>query len=189
MNDLRMLEDMLNSSTREGRDGIVAFARSLQGITLDERTLPIYLKFIRTNVSEAIDELYADREPASFFSRLAPDRRLVTSVLALLSEHTPKTADRRVVLSCLGVLLTAYRSAGEGMALYPMSVQDLFHTAKYFVVEDSEIDMLLEEFLDSLSALPGIQYGPLQLTAVKIRDVHFDASKKLTDIIPGTILV
>jgi hypothetical protein len=75
------------------------------------------------------------------------------------------------------------------MALYPMSVQDLFHTAKYFVVEDSEIDMLLEEFLDSLSALPGIQYGPLQLTAVKIRDVHFDASKKLTDIIPGTILV
>jgi hypothetical protein len=69
-----------------------------------------------------------------------------------------------------------------------MTVHDLFHSAKYFVAEDTEVTELLEELLDALRTLPATRYRELQLTAVKISDAHFDRSKKLSDVIPGNVL-
>lgn len=184
-----MLEDMLNSRTKEGKEGIVAFARYLRGTTLDERTLPVYLKFLHTGVPEAMDELFQDRDPASFFSRFVPNRDLITEVIELLSENVPKQADRRVVLACLGVLANAYASAEDGMTIYPLTVQDLFHTAKHLTAGDNQVSEILEDLLDSLSALSAGRHGELHKTVLQLRDAHLDATKKIGDVIPHNMLV
>jgi len=189
MDEVRILEDMFNSKNKEGKEGIIAFARYIRGISLNERTLPIYLKILRTGVPEAMDELFRDRDPNSLFSRLVPNRNLNTAVIGILSEQDPKNADRRLVLACLGVLVNAYASAEDGMTIYPLSVQDLFHTAKYFTTEDQEITEILEDLLDSLSALSAGRHATLHKTVLQLRDFHLDASKSIGDIIPHSMLV
>lgn len=188
MDEIDILNNMLTSNTGEGRQGIISFARYIRGVRLDNSTLPVFIKFIRTGVTEALDELYRERDPISFFSNITPNKGLISSVLKILTENSPNKGDSRVVLSCLGILLSAYYNPQEGMSLCPMTVQELFHTAKYFVTDDTEVAELLEELLDALKTLPATHYRELQLTAVKISDAHFDKSKKLSNVIPGNIL-
>lgn len=183
----QFIESMLSSHTLEAEAAVIAFARHLSSYPLTTENENVFQRILAYNNSDAVDAILKRRDPDSFFSILKPSRGLVLFAFSTLSAQRADELYVPVVLSCMGILQNVYKNPQSGFSVYPLSVADLYHTAKYLKVENEEIELLIISFLENLNMLSG--RADISNLARNIIDAHYDHSKKIESIIPSTILL
>ncbi len=189
MNQSDLLNQMLESGTQAAIEGARGFAAYLSNLPVNAETLHMYLKVLSLNDKEVLDAVFKKRTPESLFSPVTPDRRLVASILDLLSSRRAGETDRRVVYACTGTLASVYTHPANGMKIHPLTAQELYHTAKYLLLQDETAERFITGIMEAVTALPSREYGGVSLVAAKIRDAALDTTKGLESVIPHGLLI
>jgi hypothetical protein len=182
----QMIESILSSHIPEAEAAIIAFAGHLATYKLNSGNAHIYQKILAYNNPAAVDALLKYNNPGSFFSVLESSRSLASFASSTLSDYRTDELYEPVVLVCLGILYNTYKNPEYGMTIYPLTVSDIYHSAKYLKSKNEEIESVILSFLDSLNGLSG--RSDISNLAGNITDTHFDNNKKLENIIPAFIL-
>ncbi len=186
LSGFQFIESMLSSHTPEAENAVIAFSKHFASYPLNQETASVYQKLIYYNNPETIDAIFKTKTPDSFFSVLEPSRNLILFAFSTLSGYHAGDLYEPAVLSCLGIIQNAYKNPGFGFSIYPLTVSDLYHTAKYLKVENNEIETHIIDFLENLGSLS--KHESITALARNIIDVHYDNSKKIENIIPHSIL-
>ncbi|MDA3939364.1 MAG: hypothetical protein PF693_08655 [Spirochaetia bacterium] len=182
----QLIESMLSSHTTEAEAAVLAFSRHFASYSLNSDTATVFQKIIKYNNPAAMDAIIKNRNPGSIFTTLTPSRSLILFAITTLTEYRFKELYEPGILACLGVLQNIYKNPGYGMNIYPLSVADLYHVAKYLKVENEEIELLIISFLENLNMLSG--NDNFSTISRNILDAHYDNSKKVENVIPSSIL-
>ena len=181
------IESMLSSHTPDAEAAVVAFSRHFASYPLSLENAHIFQKILEYNNPEAVDAILKRRSPDSFFSILEPGRSLVLFALSTLTMYRKSELYKPVVLICLGILQNVYRNPQYGVSIYPLSVADIYHAAKYLKIENENIETIIISFLENLNMLSGM--NDISNLARNIIDAHYDNNKKIENIIPSSILL
>ena len=183
----QFIESMLSSHTPEAENAVIAFSKHFASYPLNHETAFVYQKLIYYNNSEIIDVIFKTRNPDSFFSILEPSRSLMVFAFSTLTDYRAGELYKPAILSCLGIIQNAYKNPGFGVEIYPLSVSDLYHTAKYLKMDNDEVETHIIDFFENLCSLS--KYENITALARNIIDAHYDNSKKLESVIPLSILL
>ncbi len=189
MNQSDVLNQMLESGTQAAIEGARGFAVYLANLPVSTENLYMYLKVLSLNDTEVLNAVFKKRMPESLFSRITPDKRLVASLLNLLSSRRAGETDPRVVHACTGTLASVYTHPADGMKIHALTAQELYHTVKYLVLKDETAERFITEILEAVTTLPSGEYGGVSLVAGKIRDAALDTTKGLESVIPHGLLI
>lgn len=181
------IESMLSSHTPDAEAAVTAFAGHFSTYPLTLQNVHIFQKILAYNHPDAVDTLLKRRNPESFFSILEPSRGMAVFAFSTLTEYRAGELYEPVILVCLGILQNIYRNPQYGVSIYPLSVADIYHTAKYLKVNNEKMESILVNFLDNFNMLTG--HKDISNLAGKIVDAHYDNSKKIENIIPSSILL
>ena len=181
------IESMLSSHTAEAEAAVVAFARHFSTYPLTSENSHVFQRILEYNNSSAIDAILKNRSSESFFSILKPSRDLIIFAVSTLTKYRSNELYEPVVLVCLGVLQSTYKNPEYGISIYPLSVADVYHTAKYLKVENEDIESLLISLLENFHMTSKLK--DVSNLAGNIIDAHYDNNKKIEDIIPSSILL
>lgn len=185
--DFHFIESMLSSHTPDAEAAVAAFALYFSTYPLTVQNAHIFQKILKYNNPAAVDALLKRRNPESFFSILEPSEELVIFAFSTLTEYRVGKLYEPVIFACLGILQNAYRNPQYGVSIYPLSVADIYHTAKYLKVENEKMESILISFLNNFNMLSGQK--DISNLAGNIIDAHYDNSKKIENIIPSSILL
>lgn len=177
--NLPYIESILSSHTPEAESAVIAFSKHFASYPLNEETAPVYGKILFYNNPKAIDALLKTRNPYSLFSKVPPSQSLLLFAFSTLRDFRYNELYEPVVLACLGIIQTGYK-------IYPPTVSDLYHTAKYLKITNSEIEIHLIDFLEDLCSLS--KHKNITALARTIINAHYDSSKKIETIIPSSVL-
>jgi len=181
-----IIETMLSSHTPEAESAVIAFAKHFSSYSVNNETSLVFQKIMNYNNSKAIDALLKNRNPESFFSTLEPSRSLILFAFTTLTEYRSNELYEPAILVCLGILRNIYKNPEFGTKIYPLSIADIYHTAKYLKLENEEIEQIIINFLENLNNLS--KMSQISSISGKIIDAHYDNSKKIESIIPLSIL-
>ena len=187
ISDFLTIESMLSSHTPDAEAAVVAFAWHFSSYPLTLENSHIFQKILEYNNPSAIDAILKRRSSESLFSILEPSRDLVLFAVSTLTMYRSDELYEPVVLACMGILQNTYRNPEYGISIYPLSVADVYHTAKYLKVNNEDIESLLINLLENLNMLSGLE--DVSNLAGNIIDAHYDNNKKIEDIIPSSILL
>lgn len=188
MNQNYLLEEMLNSNLAQGDEEVISFANYLNGVGLSQKTLPIFFKLLEKNIPRSLEPLFRNRKASLFFSRIVPDQNSLNSALGILVSLNVRSADRRTLLSMMGLLIMGYKRGEDGLKIREISISELQHIGKYLIRDEVELIELIQDLLDSLSSVMSPQYRDLSTMASKIKMAYLDHSKGLSSCIPPTLL-
>ncbi len=181
------IESMLSSHTPDAEAAVSAFSVYFASNSLSYQNSHIFQKILKYNYPPAVDAVLKRRDPETFFSILKPSREQLVFAFSTLSEYRVGELYEPVILVCLGILQNAYKNPQYGESIYHLSVADIYHTAKYFKIENEKIESILINFLDSLNLLSG--HKDILNLARNIMNAHYDNSKKIENILPPSILL
>lgn len=182
----QFIESMLSSHSPEAEAAVIAFAKHFATYSISPENVHVFQKILEYNNSEAVDAILKHRDPRIFFSILEPNRNLVLFALSTLTMYRTGELYEPVVLACIGILQNIYKNPQYGISIYPLSVADIYHTAKYLKACSEDVETLIISFLENLNVLPGS--NNMSNIAGNIIDSHYDNSKKIENIIPSSIL-
>lgn len=186
-NDFELVQPLLNSRGREAEEAIIAFSKHLSLQPLNASNVNIYCKILNRNLPEAADILFSRRKPPSFFSVIPLSHDLVSFGTGTLSEYKSSELYSPIAESCLGILVNCYKNHSNSMTIYPLSITEIYHIAKYLEKNEDFLEALI---LDLLESIGNWQSGmDISKMSHKIINNWFDSSKTLNQIIPSTILM
>lgn len=182
-----MLNSILSSNTEESREAVIAYTRFLITERLSSSNASIYLKILQKNIKESADIIFKNRTPELLFSSIKITRELITSGIRILSDYKAKELYMPILLSLLSILKKGYHNPSVGLSVYKLSVSDLHHIGKYLISNEPRISDMIQDILEALACTG--EDKTLSICAKGILNSILDNSKKLSDVIPGVLLV
>ena len=176
------IDILLSDPHPEAKNVLVSYAQYFSTIRITEKTAPLILKLLSSDVQPAAERLFGDKNPLLFFSSVAFHREGLSKIMENITSHTPESIYVKTLLAYLGVLLKTYKHTETGMKLYPLSIQSVQHIAKYLTLHDETVQSTIIEILENLKTLPS-RYSVARFSA-EILDAFFDNSKNLENILP-----
>ena len=176
------IDILLSDPHPEAKNVLVSYAQYFSTIRITEKTAPLFLKLLSSDVQPAAERLFSNKNPLLFFSSVTFNREGISKLLETMTSNTPETIYIKTLLAYLGVLLKTYKHAETGMKLYPLSIPSVQHIAKYLTVPDETVQKTIIEILENLKALPS-RYSAAAFSA-QVLDAFFDNSKNLENFLP-----
>ncbi len=176
------IDILLSDPHPEAKNVLVSYAQYFSTIRITEKTTPLFLKLLSSDVQPAAEHLFGNKNPLLFFSSVIFNREGISKLLETMTSNTPETIYIKTLLAYLGVLLKTYNHAETGMKLYPLSIPSVQHIAKYLTVPDETVQKTIIEILENLKALPS-RYTIAAFSA-DVLDAFLDKSKHLEKFLP-----
>jgi len=186
MIDESYIEKILSDTSEGNKENVIGFVKYFKTYPLNENNFTVFQKIIDTNINEALEILFKDRNPETFFSTLKPNRKLIFNALNTLIKYSPKKISILGVSSSLGILQNVYKNARNGLKIYMLSASDIQHIAKYLLIDNDEIDKIIVEFLEAIWEI-GVK--DISVLSKNILNSYYDNKKNLTDFIPENLLI
>jgi hypothetical protein len=187
MADNDFIEKILNDTSIANRESFVSITKYISTYHLTGENAYLFLKIISGNIPEALDALFKNKNPESFFSTLGVNRKIILGALDILVKHKPKELEEKALLASLGILQTAYKNGREGFSIYKLSFSDIHHTAKHLVKNNKRCNDMIIDILESIWNYDN--KNEVGVLAINILNTFYDKKKKLSDFIPETLLL
>lgn len=177
---------MLRQWKREDRGGdIRAIVDYLNRLDRNEKSSELYIMLLSIEDQRVSESLFSETSPEQLFSTSPVTSPLIRKMLDLLSSFHPQRSEATSVRAALAYLERALHHPSSRDHGTHLSAAELYHLFKFFIREDREIDEILLSLSRSLSLSENRETAQL---ASRILDHHLDNSKKLSQIIPHTVL-
>lgn len=185
MENRDILENMLKSGTSAGREGVLSFSRYLVTCPLSLKTVPLYLKVIRTGHQGIADILFSMRDPESLFTTVTMSPDLLRGLFDLLSEINMHTVEGETAVSLLSGVYAGIEVFSLWKPPFRLTVFDIYNAGKYLVSNEIRAVELSLKIIESVSDLHESAFKDVSRTALDIMSAYYDDSKKLQQVIPA----
>ncbi|HUJ76482.1 MAG TPA: hypothetical protein VL359_16595, partial [bacterium] len=164
------------------------------GITPD--TYPLYINMLASNNRYAIDALLETHQPEHYLDCVVPNPYIVKATFAAFATFKSNEIYEPSLRVFLGFLYKVYRSAQEGYALYPVTIEEVNSLGK-FLDESQDQDWPLNRgILDVLACIADLETPHetdldkrnVAAQAGRIRSDFFDHKRSLKQSITEVIL-
>lgn len=180
------IESIIADSSSEAENVLISYARYLQSWRVTRKNISIFFNLLALNKNSVDNILFENKEPSTFFASISPDRMMVLHTMEILSGNSPYNFSIKTVLALLGLLLSTYSHALSGMEIYPLSIPDLQHIAKFFVIENDTSQKHIIRIFESLQALP--KRYVIAAYASELLNACLDPEKSIDSVIsPGLL--
>ena len=153
---------------------------------MNYETSHLYQKIIDTNIKEAVEVIFKNRNPETFFSILKPNRELISNAINTLVKYSYKNLNDLSLLACFGILQNNYQNAKEGLNIYPLTSSEIQHFGKYLMTDDAGITKIVIDLLDSIWRS---DFKNISILSKNIINSFYDNKKNINDFIPDNLLV
>ncbi len=176
------IDILLSDPHPEAKNVLISYAQYFSTVRITEKTAPLILKLLSSDVKPAAEKLFGNKDPLLFFSSVTFHREGLSKIMETITSHTPETIYIKTLLAYLGVLLKTYKHAETGIKLYPLSIPAVQHIAKYLTLHNETVQSTIIEILEYLKTLPS-RYSVARFSA-EVLDAFFDSSKHLENFLP-----
>jgi hypothetical protein len=187
MNGDDFIEKILNDTSSANKESFLSLAKYLSTYHLTTETAYLFMKIIGANLPDALEILFKNKSPETFFSTLKINRGLICGALEILVKCKQSEIDSRALLSMLGILSAAYKNGRAGFGIYKLNFSDIHHIAKYLLKEDKKSRDIIINILESIWNYDN--KSETGVLAINIVNSFFDKKKKLSDIVPENLLL
>jgi hypothetical protein len=174
----------------------IEFSQYLGSKGLNSENYPLFLEIL-SNGNSFVTEALIGRESAfDIFIRVQPNPYIIGFCLNVLRQYSPGGVYDRTLELIFGVLYRNYRSAKEGNALYPLTIEDVNSVGKFLDKKKNQSDPINRFILDILSDIAEYRslnnenpaLDKLSAHATSIRNAFFDKKRSLGGVMPPEIL-
>jgi len=180
------IESIIADSSPEAETVLISYARYLQGWRVTRKNSSMFFNLLASNKNSVVDILFENKEAATFFTSISPDRMMILHTMEILSGNSPFNFSIKILCALLGLLSSTYSHALSGMEIYPLSITDLQHIAKFFVHGNNISKKYIIHIFEALQALPK-RYA-VAAYASKLLNVCLDPGKSFDSVIPPGLL-
>jgi hypothetical protein len=186
MIDKDYINKILSDTSEGNKENIIGLTKFIRTFPLNDETSHLFQKIIDSNIKEAAEIVFKNRNPETYFSTLRTSRELISNAMTTLVKYSYKTLNELSALSCLGILQNNYQNGKDGLKIYPLNSSDIQHIGKFLMKDDTKIIKIIIDLLDSIWRS---DTHDISVLSKNIINSFYDNKKNLTDFIPENLLV